>query len=61
MAVALLAIGRVFVEGATNQSTIFKPFGTFTNFTHALPLVIVVGILLPSIASFVTLQRHMRV
>jgi cell division transport system permease protein len=61
MAVVLLAIGRVFVEGATNQSTIFKPFGTLTNFTHSLPLVIIVGILLPSIASFVTLQRHMRV
>jgi cell division transport system permease protein len=61
LAVGLLTVGRIVIVGATQRSSIFKPFGTLSNFGHALPIVILVGILLPSIASFVTLQRHMRV
>jgi cell division transport system permease protein len=60
-AVVTLAIGRLFISSATNQSSIFKPFGTVGNFEHSILPMILVGILLPSIASFVTLQRHMRV
>lgn len=60
-AIVMLGIGRLFIRSATNQSPIFKPFGTVGNFEHAILPMIIVGILLPSIASFVTLQRHMRV
>jgi cell division transport system permease protein len=60
-AVVMLGVGRLFIRNATNQSSIFKPFGTVGTFEHAILPMIVVGILLPSIASFVTLQRHMRV
>lgn len=61
LAVGMLALGRVFVHGAIDKSPIFKPFGDTSNFVHALPLMLAVGILLPAIASFITLQRHMRV
>jgi cell division transport system permease protein len=61
LAVGMLALFRVLVHGAIEQSPIFKPFGDLSNFTHAFPLMFVVGVLLPAIASFITLQRHMRV
>jgi cell division transport system permease protein len=61
LAIVALYAGRVFLKGVTDKSPIFKPFGELSNFGHALPVVIVVGILLPAIASFITLQRHMRV
>jgi cell division transport system permease protein len=61
LAVVLLAVGRIVIKGAIEHQKIFKPFGDLSNFVHALPIVILVGILLPAVASFVTLQRHMRV
>jgi cell division transport system permease protein len=60
-AVGALALGRALVLSAIDKSPIFKPFGDLSNFVHALPLMFAVGILLPAIASFITLQRHMRV
>jgi cell division transport system permease protein len=61
LAVGLLALVRWFISSATRNSQILRPFGTLGTFAHALPEVIAVGVLLPAIASFVTLQRHMRV
>jgi cell division transport system permease protein len=61
LAVGMLALFRLLVHGAIEQSPIFKPFGDLSNFTHAFPLMFAVGVLLPAIASFITLQRHMRV
>jgi cell division transport system permease protein len=60
-AVIVVAVLRAVVKTATDQSPIFKPFGDMANFTHALIPMILLGVLLPAIASFVTLQRHMRV
>jgi cell division transport system permease protein len=61
LAIGLLAVGRWLVAGATTGLGTLQPFGAIENFWNALPVVIVVGILLPAIASFATLQRHLRV
>ena len=61
LAIVALSIVRIFLAGATSKSPLFAPFGSLSNLTHAVPWMIVVGILLPAIASFATLQRHMRV
>jgi cell division transport system permease protein len=61
LAVGLLALVRWFISSATRHSQTLRPFGSLSTFGHALPEVIAVGVLLPAIASFVTLQRHMRV
>jgi cell division transport system permease protein len=61
LAVGLLALARWFISNATEHARLLRPFGSVSTFGHALPEVIAVGVLLPAIASFVTLQRHMRV
>jgi cell division transport system permease protein len=61
LAVGLLALVRWFISSATQNSRTLAPFGALSTFGHALPLVIAVGVLLPAIASFLTLQRHLRV
>jgi cell division transport system permease protein len=61
LAVGLLALVRWFISSATAHSQVLRPFGTVTTFLDALPGVILIGILLPAIASFLTLRRHMRV
>jgi cell division transport system permease protein len=61
LAVGLLALVRWFISSATKNSQTLKPFGSLSTFGHALPEVIAVGVLLPAIASFLTLRRHMRV
>jgi cell division transport system permease protein len=61
LAVGLLALVRWFISSATKNSETLRPFGSLSTFEHALPEVIAVGVLLPAIASFLTLRRHMRV
>jgi cell division transport system permease protein len=61
LAVGMLALARWFISSATQHAQLLKPFGAVATFAHVLPEVIAVGVLLPAIASFVTLQRHMRV
>jgi cell division transport system permease protein len=60
-ALGLMALVRLFIASATTTSQILKPFGEWSTFWHAAPIVILVGVVLSATASFVTLQRHMRV
>lgn len=41
--------------------SLLKPFGMWSTVLGTLPIVIAVGIVLPALASFATLQRHLRV
>jgi cell division transport system permease protein len=59
--VLLLVIGRWFIASHLTTIHLLKPFGDWGTMLHALPLVIIIGIALPAIASFLTLQRHLRV
>ncbi|HTR71062.1 MAG TPA: permease-like cell division protein FtsX [Mycobacteriales bacterium] len=61
LAIGMLAVGRWLVAGATSGLGTLEPFGAIHNFWHALPVVVLVGILLPALASFFTIQRHLRV
>jgi cell division transport system permease protein len=61
MALSLMAIVRLFVANSTQHSPILKPFGDWSTYWHAVPAVIVVGVVLSATASFLTLRRHMRV
>jgi cell division transport system permease protein len=61
LAIAMVGVGRVLIAGALGASQLTRPFADVANFRHALLPMILVGILLPAIASFITLQRHMRV
>jgi cell division transport system permease protein len=61
LAVGMLALARWFISSATSNAQLLRPFGSVGTYAHALPLVVAVGVLLPAIASFVTLQRHLRV
>lgn len=60
-AVGLLALARWFIGSATQNSAILRPFGTTATYAHALLPIVVVGVLLPAVASLITLQRHLRV
>jgi cell division transport system permease protein len=61
LALGLMAIVRWFISNSTKQSHILKPFGEWSTFWHVAPIVVLVGVVLSATASFVTLQRHMRV
>lgn len=61
LAISLMAIVRLFVANSTEHSPILKPFGEWSTFWHAVPAVIIVGVVLSATASFLTLRRHMRV
>lgn len=61
LALTLMAIVRLFVANSTQHSPILKPFGEWTTYWHAVPAVILVGVVLSATASFLTLRRHMRV
>jgi cell division transport system permease protein len=61
LALSLMAIVRIFVANSTQHSPILKPFGEWSTFWHAVPAVIIVGVVLSATASFLTLRRHMRV
>jgi cell division transport system permease protein len=60
LAVLLLVAAKWFIS-AELAYAVLRPFGEWGTVLHAMPLVILVGILLPAIASFLTLQRHLRV
>jgi cell division transport system permease protein len=55
-----LAIARWYIASQL-AGAVLTPFGEWATFGAAVPLVLVVGILLPAIASLLTLQRHLRV
>jgi cell division transport system permease protein len=59
-ALGMLAIGRAFVSSSTENS-ILRPFGQWSTYWHAVPPVILVGVVLSATASFLTLRRHLRV
>ncbi|HVS68691.1 MAG TPA: permease-like cell division protein FtsX [Mycobacteriales bacterium] len=60
LAVLLLVAVKWYIS-STLATRVLAPFGEWSTLLSALPLVIVIGILLPAIASFLTLQRHLRV
>ncbi|MGN6473754.1 MAG: permease-like cell division protein FtsX [Mycobacteriales bacterium] len=60
LAVLLLLLVKWYIS-STLATRVLTPFGELSTLLKALPLVIVIGILLPAIASFLTLQRHLRV
>lgn len=60
LAFGLLMLGRVWVHSNVSTS-ILAPFGDFTRYVGTLPWVLVVGVGLSAVLSFVTLQRHLRV
>jgi cell division transport system permease protein len=60
LAVLLLVAVKEYIS-STLATRVLTPFGEWSTLGKALPLVIVIGILLPAIASFLTLQRHLRV
>jgi cell division transport system permease protein len=60
LAVLLLVAVKWYIS-STLATRVLTPFGEWSTLGKALPLVIVIGILLPAIASFLTLQRHLRV
>ncbi len=60
LAVVLLVAVKWYIS-STLATRVLTPFGEWSTLGKALPLVIVIGILLPAIASFLTLQRHLRV
>jgi cell division transport system permease protein len=60
LAVGLLVMVKWYIS-STLATRVLTPFGEWSTLGKALPLVIVIGILLPAIASFLTLQRHLRV
>jgi cell division transport system permease protein len=60
LAVGLL-VGVKWYISSTLATRVLTPFGEWSTLGKALPVVIVIGILLPAIASFLTLQRHLRV
>ncbi len=61
LALSLMAIVRLFVANSTQHSPILKPFGEWSTFWHSVPAVILVGVVLSALASFLTLRRHLRV
>jgi cell division transport system permease protein len=60
LALVLLGAGRWFVNKSTHN-TVLQPLGEWGTYVHAVPAVVIVGVLLSAVASFLTLQRHMRV
>jgi cell division transport system permease protein len=60
LAVLLLVGVREYIS-STLATRVLMPFGEWSTLWKSLPIVIVIGIVLPAIASFLTLQRHLRV
>jgi cell division transport system permease protein len=59
-AAGLLCVLKFGISG-TLQQNVLRPFGEWSTFAGVLPTVVVVGVVLSTLASFVTLQRHLRV
>lgn len=60
LAGALLVGFREFIHSEL-AIPLLHSFGQWSTLTASVPIVVAIGILLPSIASYVTLQRHLRV
>jgi cell division transport system permease protein len=60
LAVALLVGFREFVHSELKTPLLYA-FGQWSTLDWSLPFVIIIGVVLPSLASFLTLQRHLRV
>jgi cell division transport system permease protein len=60
LAVLLLISVKWYISSSL-ATRVLTPFGQWSTLGEALPIVIIIGILLPAIASFLTLQRHLRV
>jgi cell division transport system permease protein len=60
LAILIMVAVREFVFNFLSIS-LLRPFGLWSTMLSTLPVVIAVGIVLPALASFATLQRHLRV
>jgi cell division transport system permease protein len=60
LGLGFLVITRWYISSQLSGA-ILTPFGEWGTLASAVPLVLVVGIALPAIASVLTLQRHLRV
>jgi cell division transport system permease protein len=60
IALLLLFGVREFLSSTLSTATL-KPFGEWSTFLGVVPAVAIIGILFPAIASYLTLQRHLRV
>jgi cell division transport system permease protein len=57
----LLLLGvKEFLSSTLSTGTL-KPFGEWETLVGVVPVVAIIGILFPAIASYLTLQRHLRV
>jgi cell division transport system permease protein len=61
LAFVLLVLTRWYISANLAQSRVLHAFGEWGTLAHSLPEVLAIGIFLPAIASFLTLQRHLRV
>jgi cell division transport system permease protein len=61
LAFVLLILARWYISANLAQTRLLHPFGEWATLVHSLPEVLAIGIFLPAIASFLTLQRHLRV
>jgi cell division transport system permease protein len=57
----LLLLGVKEFLSSTLSTATLKPFGEWSTFIGVVPAVAIIGILFPAIASYLTLQRHLRV
>jgi cell division transport system permease protein len=60
VALLLLFGVREFLSSTLNSGTL-KPFSEWATFVGVVPVVAIIGIVFPAIASYLTLQRHLRV
>lgn len=60
LAFGLLLVGRVWVQSNVALGAL-APFGDLSRYVGTLPWVLIVGIGLSGVLSFLTLQRHLRV
>ena len=62
LACGLLAVGKHFlIDGVLSTSIKFLPFVSWSDVYAKMPLVIFLGVALSSLASLLTLRRHLRV
>lgn len=62
LAVLFLGLVRMLISHTiSSTSPVLNPFGAVGTYLDVVPVVVVVGVGLSAIASFITLQRHLRV
>jgi cell division transport system permease protein len=57
----LLLLGVKEFLSSTLSTATLKPFGEWSTYVGVVPVVAIIGILFPAVASYLTLQRHLRV